>query len=40
LSLLYAWEECPVLAGDDGTVFVTRDEPQAVAAAGIGFEVA
>ncbi len=39
IHLAVALEECPVLAGDDDIVFVTRDEDQAVAAAAVGFSV-
>lgn len=39
LHLAVAIEECPVLAGDDDVVFVTRDREQAVAAAAVGFVV-
>jgi predicted nucleic acid-binding protein len=39
LHLAVALEECPVLAGNDEIVFVTRDEDQAVVAAAVGFSV-
>jgi predicted nucleic acid-binding protein len=39
IHLAVALEECPVLAGDDDVVFVTRDERQAVAAAAVGFSL-
>jgi predicted nucleic acid-binding protein len=40
IHLAVALEECPLLAGDDGIVFVTRDDAQAAAAATVGFVVA
>jgi predicted nucleic acid-binding protein len=39
IHLAVAIEECPVLAGDDDVVFVTRDEDQASAARALGFTV-
>lgn len=39
IHLAVALEECPVLAGDDDVVFVTRDEDQAAAARAVGFTV-
>jgi predicted nucleic acid-binding protein len=39
IHLAVALEECPVLAGDDVVVFVTRHEPQAVAATAVGLSV-
>lgn len=39
VHLAVALEECPVLAGDDDIVFVTRDEDQAAAAAAVGYSV-
>ncbi len=40
IHLAVAQEECPLIAGDDEFVFVTRDEDQAAAAAAVGFAVA
>ena len=39
IHLAVALLECPVLAGDEQVVFVTRDEDQALAAAALGFTV-
>jgi predicted nucleic acid-binding protein len=39
IHLAVAVEECPVLAGEDDVVFVTRDEDQAIAATALGFSV-
>lgn len=39
IHLAVALEECPVLAGDDEIVFLTRDEDQAAAAAEVGFSL-
>lgn len=39
IHLAVALEECPVIAGNDDIVFLTRDEDQAVAAAAVGFSV-
>jgi predicted nucleic acid-binding protein len=40
IHLAVALEECPLLAGDDEVVFVTRDVEQAAAASALGFSVA
>ncbi|CAN5546227.1 hypothetical protein BH24ACT26_BH24ACT26_07260 [soil metagenome] len=40
LHLAVALEECPILAGDEDIVFVTRDENQATAASAMSLAVA
>ncbi len=39
IHLAVALEECPLLAGEDDILFVTRDEDQAAAAGAVGFSV-